>query len=69
MLYGQRIDGVVRVIDRPTGSATPSSRAYLVERDLTLKSELDALIADYLRAKRLGAVPMSVTPIDRTSEN
>ena len=58
MLYGQRIDGVVRVIDRPAGSATPSSRAYLVERDLTLKSELDALIADYLQqAHALGAVP------------
>ncbi|MGZ6563256.1 MAG: hypothetical protein ACXVHB_31165 [Solirubrobacteraceae bacterium] len=48
ILCGQRIDGVVRVTDRPAGTATESDRAYVVERGLTKKDELDALIADYL---------------------
>jgi hypothetical protein len=66
VLYGQRIDGVVRVIDRPAASATPSSRAYLVERGLGRRNELDALITDYLaEANRLQEVPMSVTSLDR----
>jgi hypothetical protein len=45
ILYGQRIDGVVRVSDRP---AQPGGRSYLVERGLDNQAELDALIADYL---------------------
>jgi hypothetical protein len=53
----------VRVTDRPGGAASPGARAYLVERGLTLKDELDALIVDYLaQAKELAAVPMSVVP-------
>ena len=45
ILYGQRIDGIVRVTDRP---ASEGGRSYLVERGLETKSELDALIGDYL---------------------
>ena len=45
ILYGQRIDGIVRVTDRPAGDG---GRAYLVERGLETKGELDALVADYL---------------------
>jgi hypothetical protein len=30
---------------RPAGTATETDRAYVVERDLTKKDELDALIA------------------------
>jgi hypothetical protein len=45
ILYGQRIDGIVRVTDRP---ASEGGRAYLVERGLETRSELDALILDYL---------------------
>ena len=45
----QRIDGIVRVTDRP---AVQCGRAYLVERGLETKSELDALIADYLLCRR-----------------
>ena len=45
ILYGQRIDGIVRVTDRP---ARPGGRAYLVERGLETRAELDALILDYL---------------------
>jgi hypothetical protein len=63
IVYGQRIDGVVRVTDRPAGNG---GRAYLVERDLKSKDELDALVADYLaEAKRTGAPPLANCPIDR----
>ena len=37
IVYGQRIDGIVRVTDRPTGSG---GRAYLVERGLESYDEL-----------------------------
>jgi hypothetical protein len=69
VLYGQRIDGVVRVTDRPAGTGTETDRAYLVERGLTKKDELDALIADYLdEADRLHAIPMSLSPFERYVE-
>jgi hypothetical protein len=69
VIYGQRVDSVVRVTDRPAGAAKPGDRAYLVERGLELKDELDALIADYLAtAEKLAAVPMSVSPIERYLE-
>ena len=63
VLYGQRVDGIVRLVDRPVA---PGGRAYLIERGLETKSELDALIADYrATAERLQAVPMSESPVDR----
>lgn len=66
IIYGQRVDGIVRVFDRP---AVPGERAYLIERELETKSELDALIADYLAtARRLQAVPMN-TPADRREQH
>jgi hypothetical protein len=59
VLYGQRIDGVVRVTDRP---AQPCGRSYLVERGLESKAELDALVADYLKqAKTLDTPPVAVS--------
>ncbi len=64
VLYGQRVDGVVRVTDRP---AQPGGRSYLVERELERDGNgaLDALVADYLaQAQKLAAVPMSVAPLD-----
>jgi hypothetical protein len=40
-----------------------------VERGLTKKAELDALIAEYLtEADRLQAVPMSLSPLARYLE-
>ncbi|MFL5844330.1 MAG: hypothetical protein ACJ762_06520 [Solirubrobacteraceae bacterium] len=45
IVFGQRVDGVVRVTDRP---ATGAGRSYLVDRGLTSKAELDALVADYI---------------------
>jgi hypothetical protein len=59
ILYGQRIDGVVRITDRPAGGA---GRAYLVERELETDGygPLQALITDYLaQAGALDAVPMA----------
>ena len=66
VLYGQRIDGIVRVVDRP---ATEGRRAYLVERELETKDELDALIADYLhQAAKLDSPPLAVCPIETNPE-
>jgi hypothetical protein len=66
ILYGQRIDGIVRVIDRP---AAKGGRAYLVERELETKSELDALIADYLQqATKLDSPPLGVCPLENNPE-
>jgi hypothetical protein len=65
VLFGQRVDGVVRLTDVPVGAG---GRAYLVERGLEAEGSnanaaLQALIADYLReARRLDAVPMAETP-------
>jgi hypothetical protein len=67
VIYGQRIDGVVRLVDRPV---TAGERAYLIDRGLETKAELDALIADYLStAQRLNAIPMSESPVDRFLEH
>ena len=63
ILYGQRIDGVVRVTDLP---ASGHGRAYLVERELEQdgNAALNALVADYVdQAQRLGAIPMAESPI------
>jgi hypothetical protein len=63
---GQRIDGMVRVTDRP---ARRGGRAYLVERGLETKSELDALIADYLQqATKLETPPLAVCPLGSNLE-
>ena len=62
VLYGQRVDGVVRVTDMPLAAG---GRAYLVERGLeeegpNANAALQALVADYLRrASVLDAVPMA----------
>ena len=59
VLYGQRIDGHVRVTDRP---ATGAGRSYLVERGLEQDgyAALMALVADYTaQARELGEVPMA----------
>jgi len=62
ILYGQRINGIVRITDRPTDQGR---RAYLVERGLDTKSELDALIADYLhQATKLDSPPLAICPLE-----
>jgi hypothetical protein len=62
VLYGQRVDGVVRVSDHP---ATDGGRCYLVERELEQEgpgayAALQALVADYLdQAWLLDGIPMA----------
>jgi hypothetical protein len=66
IVYGQRIDGVVRVTDRPAG---PAGRSYLVERGLESHDELNALVADYIaQADKLGRPPMSIDSLDSELE-
>jgi hypothetical protein len=63
VLFGQRVNGVVRVTDVP---AQGRGRAYLVERELEHDGydALKALVADYLdQAELLADVPMAVSPL------
>jgi hypothetical protein len=65
VLFGQRVDGVVRVTDVPA-HAGAGGRAYLVGRGLEHEGSNAnaALIADYLQqARRLDAIPMTEDPI------
>jgi hypothetical protein len=64
VLYGQRVDGVVRVTDVP---GQGRGRAYLVERGLEHDGygALKALVADYVeQAELLASVPMAVSPLE-----
>jgi hypothetical protein len=63
IVYGQRVNGVVRVTDVP---AHGRGRAYLVERELEHDGygALKALVADYIdQARILDNVPMAVSPL------
>lgn len=69
ILYGQRIDGVVRVTDVPD---RPGGRAYLVERELETDgyAALQAVVADYVAvAERLQAIPMDCSILERYLAN
>jgi hypothetical protein len=46
VIYGQRVLGVVRLVDHP---AAGRGRRYVIERELTVMAELDAIVADYLQ--------------------
>ena len=46
VVYGQRVLGVVRLVDHP---ADGHGRRYVIERELTVMAELEAILADYLR--------------------
>ena len=67
ILYGQRIEGVVRITDRPASDG--AGRSYLVERELEQEgpcayAALQALVADYLaQAAALDRVPMGSSVI------
>lgn len=55
VIYGQRIDGVVRLVDIPANEA---DRRYVIERELTVMAELQAIVDDYLdEAARWDTVP------------
>jgi hypothetical protein len=58
VLYGQRVDGVVRLVDRPLDG---QGRSYLVERELEQDGNdaLKALVRDYIQQSRVhDQVPM-----------
>jgi hypothetical protein len=58
VLFGQRVDGVVRVVDRPLSG---EGRSYLVERDVEQDGNdaLKALVRDYIQQSRVhDQVPM-----------
>lgn len=71
ILYGQRVNGVVRITDRP---ANGDGRSYLVERELEqdgtgAKAAMDALIDDYLdQAVELDEVPIASSLLARYLE-
>jgi hypothetical protein len=46
VIYGQRVRGVVRIVDAP---ARGRARRYVIERELTAMTELEAIVADYLK--------------------
>jgi hypothetical protein len=60
VVYGQRVDGVVRVIDRPV---LGGGRSFLVERGLEQDglAGLNGLVSDYVRQARVhDQVPLLV---------
>jgi hypothetical protein len=46
VIYGQRVLGVVRLVDHP---ANGHGRRYVIERELTVMAELQAIVADYVQ--------------------
>lgn len=55
VIQGQRILGVVRLIDVP---AIGTGRRYLIERELSCRAEVAAVVSDYLQqAHELQAIP------------
>ena len=67
VVYGQRINGVVRVTDNP---AHGRGRAYVIERELECDGNvaLHAVVTDYVdQAQRHGRIPVEI-PIDRYLE-
>ena len=55
VIHGQRVRGVVRLVDRP---ARGRGRRYIIERELTVMAELEAVVADYLQqASTWDAIP------------
>jgi hypothetical protein len=63
VLYGQRIDGAVAIVDVPAGD---DGCVYLVERQLESKAALDALVADYLATSRRRDAPGAICPTVET---
>ncbi len=61
VIYGQRVLGVVRLVDAP---ATGDGRRYVIERELTVMAELEAIVADYLeQAAAWDVIPAGSCPL------
>lgn len=59
ILFGQRINGVVRVTDKPCADG----RSFLVERGLTSNDELRALVADYISESERRDEPAAIVRV------
>ncbi len=59
VLYGQRVNGVVRVTDKPLGTG----RSFLVERGLTSNVELQAVVADYIEQSERRDEPAAIVRV------
>jgi hypothetical protein len=60
IVFGQRIDGIVRVTDKPASGA---GRSFLVERGLTSNAELQALVADYVSESERRDEPAAIVRV------
>ena len=60
ILYGQRVNGVVRVTDKP---ASGHGRSFLVERGLTSNRELRAIVADYISESERRDEPAAIVAV------
>ena len=60
VLYGQRVNGVVRVSDKP---ASGGGRSFLVERGLTSHTELLAVVADYVSESERRDEPAAIVRV------
>jgi hypothetical protein len=68
VIYGQRINGCVRITDCPSSAG---GRSFLIERELERDglSALKALVVDYAeQARRLDDVPMASSIVRRQLE-
>jgi hypothetical protein len=68
VIYGQRVLGVVRLVDVPSAGR---GRRYLIERELTVMAELEAIVEDYLDQAARGQVIPAAGPCylaDRTED-
>jgi hypothetical protein len=68
VIYGQRINGCVRITDCPSSAG---GRSFLIERELERDglSALKALVIDYAeQARRLDEVPMASSVVRRQLE-
>jgi len=45
IIYARRVLGVVRLVDEPVDG---DGRRYVIERELTVMAELEAIVEDYL---------------------
>jgi hypothetical protein len=69
IIYGQRVNGVVRLVDGPAGD---HGRAYLIERELERDGygALKAVVADYLEHARIHQqIPMAENVLGRYLEH
>jgi hypothetical protein len=60
VLYGQRVNGIVRLTDKPAGGR---GRSYLVERGLTSNRELEAVVADYVSESERRDEPAAIVRV------